>query len=60
MKNTKPLIAALSALCLLMALVAFFLPNQHGMALSYLVVSLAVVVGALCLSGMFRLFFRSR
>jgi len=58
MKTMKPLIAALSVLCLLMALIAFFLPNQHGMMLSYLVLSLAVVTGALCVSGMFRLFFR--
>ena len=43
MKNMKLLIGALSALCLLMALVAFFLPTQQGLALSYMVVFLAAL-----------------
>ncbi|MBQ9393289.1 MAG: hypothetical protein IJU18_04785 [Oscillospiraceae bacterium] len=60
MKNMKLLIGALSALCLLMALVAFFLPTQQGLALSYMVVFLAVVIGVLCVGGMYRIFFRDK
>lgn len=58
MKNSKNLIVALVAMCLLLALIAFFLPNRSGMALSYLTISLASLVGMLCIGGMFRLFLR--
>ena len=58
MKNSKSLIIALVAACLLLALIAFFLPNPSGMALSYLTISLASVVGMLCIGGLFHLLLR--
>lgn len=60
MKNSKVLIVALAAVCLLLSLVAFFLPNPSGMALSYLTISLACVVGMLCVGGIFRFFLGGR
>ena len=58
MKNTRNLIVALVAICLMLALIAFFLPNGSGMALSYLTILLAGLVGVLCVSGMLRHFLR--
>ena len=60
LKNSRNLIVALVAICLLLALIAFFLPNASGMALSYLTISLASVVGMLCIGGMFRLLLGGR
>ena len=59
MKNYKLLIALLSAVCFLLALIAFFLPDRNGLALSYMAAFLSGVVGILCLTGMLRYFFRS-
>ena len=59
MKRSRLLIAALVGLCVLFAMVAFFLPDQNGMVFSSLTISLAATVGVLCLLGMIRLFFRS-
>ena len=56
MKNAVHLVAA----CVLLALVAFFLPNASGLALHYVTISLACVVGMLCIFGMFRFFLRGR
>ena len=58
MKNYKSLIAMLCAVCFLLALIAFFLPDRNGLALSYVTASLSGVVGILCLSGMLRYLFR--
>ncbi|MBE6989470.1 MAG: hypothetical protein E7426_01825 [Ruminococcaceae bacterium] len=60
MKNPGNLIAALVGLCMVFALTSFFLPDRSGLALSYLTISLAVVVGILCVAGMVRLFFRGQ
>jgi hypothetical protein len=60
MKNARTLIVSLVALCVLLALVAFFLPNASGMALSYLTISVACVVGMLCVGSMFRFFLGGR
>ncbi len=60
MKNTRTLIVSLVAICVLLALIAFFLPNASGMALSYLTISLACVVGMLCIGGMFHFFLTGR
>ena len=58
MKQSKTLIAVLCALCFVLALTAFFLPDRHGMTLAYGAISLAGAVGILCVAGMIRLFFR--
>ncbi len=60
MKNVSNLIVSLVAVCVLLALIAFFLPNASGMALSYLTISVACVVGMLCIGGMFRFFLHGR
>ena len=60
MKLSRNLIAALVGLCVLLALIAFFLPNRDGMVLSYLTISLAALVGVLCVGGMIQLFSHSR
>lgn len=59
MKGYKSLIALLCAVCFLLALIAFFLPDRNGLALSYVTISLAGVVGILCVTAMIRYFFRS-
>ena len=59
MKNPRLVIMALLSLCVLFALVAFFLPGSGGNAFFYLALSFAAVVGALCIGGMFRFFFRN-
>ncbi len=58
MKRSRNLIAALVGPCVLIALIAFFLPNRNGMMLSHLTILLASVVGLLCIEGMFHLFSR--
>ncbi len=58
MKRSWNLIAALVGLCVLISLIAFFLPNREGMILSYLTMSLAALVGVLCVGGMIQLFSR--
>ncbi len=55
MKSARNLIAGLVSLCVLFALVSFFLPGRNGMALSCLTISLAIAVGVLCLLGMIQL-----
>ena len=60
MKRSWNLIAALVVLCVLIAMIAFFLPNRDGMVLSYLTISVAAVVGVLCVGGMIELFSRGR
>ncbi len=60
MKCSWNLIAALVGLCVLIALIAFFLPNRDGMVLSHLTISLAAVVGILCVGGMIRLYSHGR
>ena len=51
-ENMKFAITLMVALCLLCAVVAFFLPNAYGMVLSYLSIALASVVAVLCVIGM--------
>ena len=58
MKRSWNLIAALVGLCVLISLIAFFLPNRDGMVLSYMTIFLASLVGLLCIGGMIRLFSR--
>ena len=58
MKRSWNLIAALVGLCVLISLIAFFLPNREGMILSYLTMSLAALVGVMCVGGMIQLFSR--
>ena len=60
MKNAVHLIVYLVAACVLLALVAFFLPNASGLPLHYVTISLACVVCMLCIFGMFRFFLRGR
>ena len=60
MKQYRSLITLLAGLCVLFALVSLFQPNRGGMALSYLTVSLACVVGVLCVGGLIRLFFSAK
>jgi len=60
MKNAMHLIVYLVAACVLLAMVAFFLPNASGMALSYVTISLACLVGLLCVGGIFRFFLGGR
>lgn len=55
MKHSRNLIATLVGLCVLIAMLAFFLPGRNGMVLSYLTISLAALVGVLCVGGMIRL-----
>ena len=55
MEKTKKTIAAWTALCLLLAVSAFFLPGTIGTVLSCLAIGSAGVVGALCLHGFIRL-----
>ena len=56
MKNLN-LIVSLVAMCLLVAVIAFVTP-VHGMALSYLTISLALAVGVVCFVTMYQLFRR--
>ena len=56
MKYSWKLIATLVALCVLIAMIAFFLPDRNGMVLSYLTISLAALVGVLCVGGMIRFY----
>ena len=56
----KNLIMYLVTACVVLAMVSFFLPNASGMALSYVTISLACVVGMLCIGGMFSLLLRRR
>ncbi|MBO4854543.1 MAG: hypothetical protein J5482_05355 [Oscillospiraceae bacterium] len=58
MKGNKTLIALLCAVCVLLALIAFFLPDRNGLALSYAAMSLSGVVGILCVTGMIRYLLR--
>jgi len=60
MKIARGFIAGLAGLCLLFSLLAFFLPDQNGMALSYLTILLAAAVGVLCIGGMIQLLHRRR
>lgn len=57
MKTTRNLIAVLVGLCVLFAMVSFFLPDRSGTALSYLTMSLAAAVGVLSLLTIIRLYF---
>ncbi len=57
MKKSHALIAALSILCLLVALIAFFLPTHNGMILSRFVVFLAIAVAIMCVYGVIELLF---
>ena len=56
MKDHKKLIALLCVVCFLLALIAFFLPDRNGLALSYVTMSLSGVVGILCVTGLLRHF----
>ncbi|MBQ6115985.1 MAG: hypothetical protein IJL08_01520 [Oscillospiraceae bacterium] len=56
MKNPGHVILALAGLCLLVALVAFFLPTAGGLALSYLTILLAMAVGILCIGAALGMF----
>lgn len=56
MKNLY-LILTLVSLCLLTAIAAFVAP-VHGMALSYLTITLAIAVGVVCFVTMYQLFRR--
>jgi len=60
MKRSWNLIASLVGLCVLIALIAFFLPNQNGMILSQMTIALASVVGVLCIGCVLRIFSRDR
>ncbi|MDO4810900.1 MAG: hypothetical protein Q3985_03025 [Eubacteriales bacterium] len=53
LENVKSLILLLLPLCFVSAVVAFFLP-AHGMIFTCITIALATVIGALCLSGLFR------
>ena len=60
MKRSLQFIAVLVGLCVLISLIAFFLPNRDGTVLCYLTISLAAAVGVLCVGGMIQLFSRNR
>ena len=52
MKRSWKIIGALVGLCVIIALIAFFLPNHNGAVLSYLTISLAAMICVLCVGGM--------
>ena len=56
MNYSRKLIATLVGLCVLIAMIAFFLPDRNGMVLSYLTISLAALVAVLCVGGMIRFY----
>ncbi len=60
MKNARDLIISLVVICVLLALTAFFLPNASGTALCYVTISVACIVGLLCLGSILSFFLYHR
>ena len=52
MSKLKAVITVLVAVCVLCAVAAFFLPNAHGMVLSYVAIAAAIAVAVIGLLGM--------